>query len=71
MRGGMRIFAAKWNRVLAFFHKPPLDAEMDAEMAAHVEMAVEENMRRGMDGRGAEASDGAIWRSAAGEGEAA
>jgi len=37
-----------WNRVRAFFHKEPLDADLDAEMAAHLEMAVDENMQRGM-----------------------
>jgi predicted permease len=38
-----------WNRVRAFFRKGPLDADLDAEMASHLEMAVEENLRRGMD----------------------
>ena len=37
-----------WNRVRAFFRKGPLDADLDAEMASHLEMAVEENLRRGM-----------------------
>lgn len=37
-----------WNRTLAFFRKQPLDADFDAEMAAHLEFAVEENMRHGM-----------------------
>jgi predicted permease len=36
------------NRVWAFFHKEPLDLELDAEMAAHLEFAVEENIRSGM-----------------------
>ncbi|MGA8163136.1 MAG: permease prefix domain 1-containing protein, partial [Acidobacteriaceae bacterium] len=36
------------NRVKAFFHKGPMDAELDAEMASHLEMAVEENVRSGM-----------------------
>jgi putative ABC transport system permease protein len=36
------------NRVRAFFHKGPMDAELDAEMASHLEMAVEENLRNGM-----------------------
>jgi predicted permease len=36
------------NRVLSFFHKPERDAEMEAELASHVELAVEENMRQGM-----------------------
>jgi predicted permease len=34
--------------VRAFFGKDGLDAELDAEMASHLEMAVEENLRRGM-----------------------
>ncbi|MGB6868104.1 MAG: ABC transporter permease [Acidobacteriaceae bacterium] len=36
------------NRVRAFFHKGPMDTELDAEMASHLEMAVEENVRSGM-----------------------
>jgi predicted permease len=31
------------------FLKAPLDEDLDAEMASHLEMAVEENLRRGMD----------------------
>src|SRR5580698_9139404 len=37
-----------WNRVRAFFGKEPLDREMDAEMASHLEFAIEENLKRGM-----------------------
>ncbi len=37
-----------WNRVRAFFRKGAMDADLDAEMASHLEMAVEENLRRGM-----------------------
>jgi predicted permease len=36
------------NRVWAFFHKKPLDTDLDAEVAAHLELAVEENIRNGM-----------------------
>jgi predicted permease len=36
------------RRVLAFFHKRPLDAEFDAELATHIEMATEDNIRAGM-----------------------
>jgi len=36
------------NRVRAFLHKAPLDADLDAEMASHLEMAVEDNIRQGM-----------------------
>lgn len=37
-----------WNRVLAFFGKESMDRELDAEMASHLEFAVEENRQRGM-----------------------
>jgi hypothetical protein len=37
-----------FNRVRAFLHKPPLDADLEAEIAAHIEMAIEENLNRGM-----------------------
>jgi predicted permease len=36
------------NRTRSFFRKTELDRELNEEMAAHLEMAVEENMRRGM-----------------------
>src|SRR5580658_6119811 len=36
------------QRVRAFLHKRPLDAELEAELAAHLEMAIEENLARGM-----------------------
>ena len=36
------------QRVRAFFGKDGLDRELDAEMASHLEMAVEENVRSGM-----------------------
>jgi predicted permease len=36
------------NRVLSFFAKPQRDAELDAEMAAHLDLAIEENVQRGM-----------------------
>ena len=36
------------NRVQSFFRKDPLDQELDEEMASHLEMAVEENIQRGM-----------------------
>jgi predicted permease len=35
-------------RVRSFFSKPPLDADLEAEIAAHLEMAVEENIQRGL-----------------------
>jgi predicted permease len=37
-----------FNRFRSFFRGPQLDRELDTEMAAHLELAVEENMRRGM-----------------------
>jgi predicted permease len=37
-----------WNRMIAVFRSAPLDAELDAEIASHVELAIEENRRRGM-----------------------
>jgi len=36
------------HRFLSFFHKPQLDQELDAEMAAHLEFAIEENLQHGM-----------------------
>ena len=38
------------NRIRSFVRKAPLDRELNEEMAAHLEMAVEENLRRGMSG---------------------
>ncbi len=37
-----------WKQMLAFLRRDALDRELDAEMAAHLEMAVEENVRGGM-----------------------
>src|SRR5215470_10555900 len=37
-----------FNRVGSFFRNDQLDQELSEEMASHLEMAVEENMRRGM-----------------------
>ena len=36
------------NRTRSFAHKERHDADLDAEMAAHLEFAVDENMQRGM-----------------------
>ena len=41
LRGGL-------NRVRSFFRKPVLDADLEAEITAHLEMAIEENIQRGM-----------------------
>jgi putative ABC transport system permease protein len=37
-----------WNRMRSFLHPRQRDAEVDAEIAEHVELALEENMRLGM-----------------------
>jgi predicted permease len=37
-----------WNRVRAFYHKAPLDTDLDAEMASHLDFAIEENLQRGL-----------------------
>jgi putative ABC transport system permease protein len=36
------------NRLRSFFRKEPLDRELDTEIASHIEMAIEENVRRGL-----------------------
>ena len=36
------------NRLLSFFRKEPLDQELNAEMASHLEFAIEENLKKGM-----------------------
>ena len=36
------------NCLRAFFHKEPLDDELDAEMASHLAFAIEENLERGL-----------------------
>jgi predicted permease len=36
------------NRVRAFFGKKPLDEDLNAEMAAHLDFAIEENLKRGL-----------------------
>lgn len=36
------------ERVRAFLHRRPLDAELEAELASHLEMAIEENLERGL-----------------------
>ena len=46
MRSGW--WQQSWNRMRAVFHKESMDSELDLEMSAHLEMAVEENIRRGM-----------------------
>ena len=36
------------RRMRAFFTKRRLDAELEAELAVHLELAIEENLERGM-----------------------
>src|SRR5437868_2590358 len=36
-------------RIAAFFRKKRLDRELDAELASHVELLADDNMKRGMD----------------------
>jgi hypothetical protein len=36
------------ERVRSFFHRRQRDSELDAEMAAHLELATEENLQKGM-----------------------
>ena len=36
------------GRVRAFFNKPALDAEVEAELAAHLEMAIEDKIAHGL-----------------------
>ncbi len=45
MKDGIRRFFA---RISTFFYPAQLDRELDDEMAAHLEMAIEENARNGM-----------------------
>lgn len=44
----MSVLSERWNRVRSFLHKKDRDAELDSEIASHLEFAVEENMRGGM-----------------------
>ena len=36
------------HRLRSFFRNEPLDRELDVEMASHIEMAIEENVRHGL-----------------------
>src|SRR5919108_2534929 len=36
------------QRLFSFFRRSQLDRELDAEMSSHLELAVEENLRRGL-----------------------
>jgi hypothetical protein len=37
-----------WNRMLSLFRKGRHDADLEAESKAHLELAIEENLSRGM-----------------------
>jgi hypothetical protein len=54
-----------FHRLRSLFRAKQIDAELDAEMAAHLELAMEENLRRGL----APGAD-SLWRYAAGQGTA-
>jgi len=41
-------FQEAFNRMRSFFRKDPLDQELDEEIASHLQMAVEENLARGL-----------------------
>jgi len=56
-----------FNRFRAFFRTDQLDSEVKDEMAAHLEMAVEENLSRGMSAEEARRQALCpIWRSTTG-----
>jgi predicted permease len=44
----MSMLREAMERVRSFFQKPQRDSELDAEMAAHLELATEENVQQGM-----------------------
>ncbi len=44
----MSLLRRNLQRTGALFHKSALDADLDAEMAAHLDMAIEENLERGL-----------------------
>lgn len=37
-----------WNRLRSFFHRKPLDRELDEELTSHIQLAVDENIASGM-----------------------
>src|SRR5215472_13936168 len=41
-------FQQSWHRLGSMFRRSDLDRELETEMAAHVEMAIEENLQRGL-----------------------
>jgi len=43
--GSLRLW---WTRALALFRKRKLEEELDEEVRSHLEMLIEENLRKGM-----------------------
>jgi putative ABC transport system permease protein len=41
-------FKQSWQRLACVFRRTQLDRELDVELAAHLEMAIDENLQRGM-----------------------
>ncbi len=37
-----------WNRAISLFRRAPLDADLEAEIASHLDAAIEDNLRLGM-----------------------
>lgn len=44
----MTLLREAWARLLSFFRKQERDRDFDEELASHIELAIEENLRRGM-----------------------
>jgi predicted permease len=44
----MELMRVLWSRCAAIFSRKELDADLDEELRAHIEFAVEENVKRGM-----------------------
>ena len=44
----MSILRRAFARLRSFASKPPLDAELEAEIAAHIELATQLNIERGL-----------------------
>ena len=55
-----------FNKIRALFRSNALDQEAKEEMASHLEMAIEENLRRGMSAAKPPSGPCPIWRSATG-----
>src|SRR5271168_3398490 len=44
----MNSLRVAWNRLISLFRKSDLDREFNDELAAHIDLLVEENLQRGM-----------------------